>query len=167
MRKAEFVMAAVMAVFSLYLMHKSAELPIGWAKGKGPGGGAYPFWLSAAMLASSILIFVRCYFRKTEPSISTEPYMDRQSIKLFLLVAGSLMVTIALTHIISMCLAISVFLIYYLRFLGGHSWKLVISFAVAAPLILFFFFEGALKITLPKGLVDDWYTPLYGLMYGF
>ena len=50
MRVAELVMAAVMALFSLYLMWKSTELPIGWLPGRGPGGGAFPFWLSAGML---------------------------------------------------------------------------------------------------------------------
>ncbi len=36
MRRAEFVMAA----FSLSLMWKSTELPIGWIGGLGPGDGA-------------------------------------------------------------------------------------------------------------------------------
>ena len=42
MRKAEFIMAGIMAVFSLYLMWMSAKLPIGWVAGSGPGGGALP-----------------------------------------------------------------------------------------------------------------------------
>ena len=43
MRIAEFSMALVMAIFSVYLMWKSTELPIGWIDGEGPGGGAFPF----------------------------------------------------------------------------------------------------------------------------
>ena len=50
MRVAELCMAVVMAVFSVYLMWKSVELPIGWIEGEGPGGGAFPFWLSLGML---------------------------------------------------------------------------------------------------------------------
>ena len=46
MRVAELVMAVVMAIFSLYLMWKSAELPIGWIPDEGPGGGAFSFWLA-------------------------------------------------------------------------------------------------------------------------
>ena len=42
MRKAELIMAVVMAVFSAYLMLKSAELPIGWIPRRGPGAGAFP-----------------------------------------------------------------------------------------------------------------------------
>ena len=39
MRVAEICMALVMAIFSIYLMWKSTELPIGWIEGEGPGGG--------------------------------------------------------------------------------------------------------------------------------
>lgn len=56
MRIAEFVMAVVMAVFSLYLMWKSMELPIGWLPGRGPGGGAFPFWLSLGMFLCCVSI---------------------------------------------------------------------------------------------------------------
>ncbi|MDB3936394.1 hypothetical protein N9383_06730, partial [Granulosicoccus sp.] len=50
MRRAEIITAGILAIFSIYLMFKSAELDIGYASGEGPGGGAWPFWLSAIML---------------------------------------------------------------------------------------------------------------------
>jgi len=65
MRMAEIVMGIVMGVFSLYLMWKSAELPIGWIAGEGPGGGAWPFWLSAVMLLSCFAIVYRGVKRLT------------------------------------------------------------------------------------------------------
>ena len=76
MRRAELVMAIVMAAFSLSLMWKSTELPIGWIEGSGPGGGAFPFWLSAGMLVCCIWIIIRWVWRRSPPSRSTEPYMD-------------------------------------------------------------------------------------------
>ena len=51
-RMAELCMAVTMTIFSVYLMYKSAELPIGWIEGEGPGGGFWPFWLAAVMLLS-------------------------------------------------------------------------------------------------------------------
>ena len=42
MRRGEISMAGLLALFSLYLMWKSAELPIGYIRGEGPGGGAWP-----------------------------------------------------------------------------------------------------------------------------
>jgi hypothetical protein len=60
-RVAELVMAIVMAVFSLYLMWKSSELPIGWLPGRGPGGGAFPFWLALGMLLCCVAVVVRWF----------------------------------------------------------------------------------------------------------
>jgi hypothetical protein len=46
----ELIMAFVMGAFSVYQAIKSAELPIGWIPDEGPGGGAFPFWLSVGMI---------------------------------------------------------------------------------------------------------------------
>jgi hypothetical protein len=46
----ELIMAFVMGAFSVYQAIKSAELPIGWIPDEGPGGGAFPFWLSDNLL---------------------------------------------------------------------------------------------------------------------
>ncbi len=73
MRVAEFVMALFMALFSLYLMWKSTELPIGWIPDEGPGGGAFPFWLSLGMLLCCLWMIVRWITRKSPPSRSTAP----------------------------------------------------------------------------------------------
>ena len=78
MRRAELLMAIALAIFSSYLMWESAELPIGWIPGEGPGGGAFPFWLSLGMLICCIWTIVRWFQRKTPESRSTEPYLDRK-----------------------------------------------------------------------------------------
>ena len=51
-RTAELLMAITMGIFSIYLMVKSAELPIGWIDEEGPGGGSWPFWLSTIMMTT-------------------------------------------------------------------------------------------------------------------
>ena len=78
MRKAELVMAIAMAIASAGLMWKSAELPIGWIPREGPGGGAFPFWLSAGMLICCIWIIVR-WFRGYFKFHGDAPYMDRET----------------------------------------------------------------------------------------
>ncbi len=163
MRVAELAMAVVMAVFSLYLMWKSAELPVRWIPGEGPGGGAFPFWLSAGMLVCCIVMIVR-WIRRTSPlSRSTDKYMDGESLKMFALVAGSLTVMIGSIHIIGVYGAVPLFLIFYIRFLGGHRWLTAGALALATPVAMFFFFEIALKKTLPKGFTEPLFYPLYDI----
>ena len=163
MRRAELVMAIVMGAFSVYLMFKSAELPFGWIPNEGPGGGAFPFWLSAGMLGCCIWIIVRWFRRSSPPSQSTDLYMDRHSLVLFIIGAGSLTAMIGAIHFIGMYGAIPLFLLFYLRFVGRHTWRLTALLAVATPVVAFFFFEIALRITLPKGYTEPWFYPLYDI----
>ncbi len=163
MRIAELVMALVMAVFSVYLMWKSAELPIGWDPGSGPGGGAFPVWLSLGMLICCGAVVVRWYQRATPPSRSTEPFMNREAFKSFVLVGGSLTVMIGLIHVIGVYFSVPLFLLFYVRFLGGHSWLTTGSLVLGTPVVSFFFFEIALKKTLPKGFTEPLFYPLYDI----
>ncbi len=163
MRKAELVMAVVMGLFSAYLMWKSAELPIGWIPEEGPGGGAFPFWLSAGMLVCCVWILVRWFRRSSTVSVSTDPYMDHQTLRMFLLVAGSLTVMIGLMHIVGVYVSIPLFMVFYMRYMGGHQWLTTGVIAVATPIVAFFFFEIALKITLPKGFTEPLFYPLYDI----
>jgi hypothetical protein len=165
MRMAEIVMGIAMGVFSLYLMWKSAELPIGWIAGEGPGGGAWPFWLSAVMLLCCFAIVYRGVKRLTPVSRSEEPFMTDQTIKLFALNVGSLAVMIGLFHIVGAYGAIPAFLIFYLRFMGGHSRRLTGIFALFTPIATFLFFEIALQKTLPKGYTDPWFEPIFAFFY--
>ena len=134
MRMAELVMGIVMGVFSLYLMWKSAELPIGWIPGEGPGGGAWPFWLATGMLLCCIAIVYRWAKRLTPESRSEDVYMDRRTLKMFLLNGGALAAMIGLFHIVGAYGAIPLFLIFYLRYMGGHSWRLTGAFALITPI---------------------------------
>lgn len=166
MRVAELIMAIVMGVFSLYLMWKSAELPVGWIPDEGPGGGAWPFWLSLIMLLCCVWIVVQ-WFRGLSPlSQSDEIYMDREVVKDVGLVAGSLIITVFLFHIIGVYGALPLFLVFYLRFLGRHTWSLTGTVSALAPVMAFTFFEIALKITLPKGYTDEFFqNHIYPLVY--
>lgn len=164
-RKAELLMAIVMGALSVYLMWKSTELEIGWIRGQGPGGGAWPFWLAAIMLACCVLTLVRWWRRVTPESRSEEPFMDAQTVKGFAITAGSLTVMLGLIHIIGTYFAMALFLIFYVRFVGRHTWPLTLSLAIGSPIVLFFFFEGALKIILPKGYSEPLFYPLYRFIY--
>lgn len=152
MRRAEIITAGILAFFSVYLMWKSTELDIGYIKGEGPGGGAWPFWLSAVMLICTGFIALNWVRRTSPPSQSDDVFLDGYGKKMLLLVGGGITGFIALINIISMYGAMFVFLIYYLRFLGRHTWTMTMTIATLIPVSFFFFFEALMRITLPKGM---------------
>lgn len=173
-RTAELLMGLAMAVLSAYFMWKSAELPIFWVKGVGPGGGSWPFWLSAVMLGSCIWILVN-WVRRVGPIASNEDPLFEPGI--FAPVAA---VALALTACIGLISGIGVggfngigfygalplFLIFYLQVMGRHSWFLTLAVAISVPVITFLFFEIMLNITLPKGMTEPLFLPIYAFFYG-
>ncbi|MGI9414965.1 MAG: tripartite tricarboxylate transporter TctB family protein [Hyphomicrobiales bacterium] len=163
MRRAEIVTAIVLAALSIYFMWKSTELNIGWIEDEGPGGGAWPFWLAAIMLICSLWTMVNWYRRTTPPSRSTEPFLDSYAGKMFVLVGGGVTAMIALVHVLGMYGAIPLFLIYYIRFLGRHSWGTTLAIALSAPVVTFFFFDVAMRVVLPKGYLEPAFLPLYDI----
>jgi len=167
MRRAEIITAGVLALFSIYLMWKSTELDIWYIRGEGPGGGAWPFWLSAVMLVCTILIGINWMRRTSPPSQSTEVFLDAYAVRMLALVAGGITVFIGLTTIISMYGAMFLFLIYYIRFLGRHAWSTTMAISIAVPVVFFYFFEALMRITLPKGMsfTDPLFNWLGTLIY--
>jgi len=164
-RTAELLMAIMMGIFSIYLMVKSYELPIGWIEDEGPGGGAWPFWLSAVMLISCLGILFN-WFRKHGPiATSNKIYIEPHVLMDVTAVILSLIVTVGLFSFIGIYGALPLFLIFYLRFLGKHSWKLTSTLAVVIPVFIFYFFEITLKIILPKGITEPLFIPLYKMFF--
>lgn len=160
-RTAEFLMAAVMGIFSIYLMYKSAELPIGWIEDEGPGGGFWPFWLAAVMMVSCCGILYNWFRKKGKIATSSKTYIEAHVLGDVAAVAAALTITIALFHWIGVYGALPLFLIFYIRFLGKHSWWLTITLAIGIPVVMFYFFDITLKIILPKGITEPLFLPLY------
>lgn len=164
-RSAELAMALVCALCAIALMAKSAELNIGWVEDRGPGAGAWPFWLSAGMLAASLATVWRWFRRQTAESRSTALYLSRESALVVGISAGSILFLLVATHLIGLYAALFLFLLFYLKFVGRHSWRLTAVLMVAMPVFIFCLFEWALKIPLPKSVTEPLFYPIYDLMY--
>ncbi|MEM1075010.1 MAG: tripartite tricarboxylate transporter TctB family protein [Pseudomonadota bacterium] len=167
MRIGEIVTVGILALFSIYLMWKSTELPIGYVGDQGPGGGAWPFWLSGIMLLSCGMSAVNWWRQKSPASQSDEPMLDGYGWRMLALVGGGIVVFVALVNVISMYGAIAVFLLYYTRYLGRHGWGVSLALSLITPVAFFFFFEGAMRITMPTGMpfTDPVFNILYDIIY--
>ena len=164
-RTAELVMAIVTILCSIALMIKSAELNIGWIEDRGPGSGAWPFWLSCGMLLASVATLVRWFLRTTPESRSHEPYLTKENaITVGISVAAILFLLLA-THVVGLYASLILFLLFYLRAVGRHSWLLSGALTLAIPVSIFCLFEWALKIPLPKAITEPLFYPIYDLMY--
>ena len=174
MRRAEIITALILGLFSLYFMWKSGEPPswnpdverfenIGFDDSGTPGSGFWPFWLGLIMFVSCVWISVNWFLKKSPASKSKEPFLDEFGKKNLFIVFFGLFGFLALIHLVGFYVAMFVFLFYYIRFVGGHSWSTTLSISLAIPTIGFFFFDVAMRIVLPKGYSEPLFIPLYDL----
>ena len=157
-----------MALLSIAFMVKSAELNIGWVPERGPGAGAWPFWLATGMLICCVATIVRWFRRLTPESRSDASFISSSALTMVLLTVVALTVLLLLTPWISIYLALMLFLVFYLKVMGGHSWGMTLAITVAMPVFVFCLFEWALTISLPKGvsfIEELLFYPLYDLIY--
>ena len=164
-RTAELVMGILTALASVGLMAKSAELNIGWIEGRGPGSGAWPFWLSLGMLLASLATLARWFLRVTPESRSAEPYMTKDTAIAVGTSAAAIFFLLLATHFVGLYASLILFLLFYLRFIGRHTWPMTGILTVAIPVFIFCLFEWALKIPLPKEITEPLFYPVYDLMY--
>ena len=117
------------------------------------------------MLLCCFAMIINWARKSSPPARSTEAYMSLPALKQFAISAGSLGVTIGLFHIIGVYFAIPIFLIFSMRMMGGHSWRLCGAVAFGVVVVTFLFFEITLNIVLPKGLTEPLFYPLYDIFY--
>lgn len=163
MLNAQRAIAGGIMVLSVYFMWHATVLPIGWnGKTGGPGGGSFPFWLSAVMFVAAAGILIRSIVERDGEG---EAFFDQDTLRSVVMVLVALIATIAVMGWAGTYIAIPLFLLWYLRFFGGHGWTLTAILVLATPLFLFFFFEVTLKILLPKGFTEPLFIPLYARFF--
>jgi hypothetical protein len=165
MRTAELTTAAALMALAVALMIHATVLPIGWVDGAGPGGGAFPFWLSAGLFVAAAFIFLREMRPAAAAKQNARVYIDPRAYAQLAVVSAALIAAIALMMWLGTYVAIPLFLLFYLRVIGRHGWGLTLAITLLTPVFLFFFFEVTLKILLPKGVTEPLFFPLYAMFF--
>lgn len=161
MLKAESLIALGFMGLSAYFMWHATVLPIGLVPGQGPGGGAFPFWLSAIMLLASAGVLLRS-LKAGEPKDS---FFVAAMLRPVIMVTVLLIGTVVAMPIVGSYVALGAFMVSYLRVFGRHGWVLIGTLTTCTLLFLFFFFEVTLKILLPKGVTEPLFIPLYAIFF--
>jgi len=153
-RQAELLMGIATLLISLGLMYNvwSDGLRIDWVEGRGPGAGVWPFWLAGGMALASAATLIRWAMGKTAESRSNEPYVDSDTMFLVIVSAASVLGLVILMEFVGTYLGLMAFMLFYVRFLGKHTWRMTLGFTFGTPLFVYLLFEVALTKYLPKGL---------------
>lgn len=160
-------MAIATILMSAGLMWSATDgLAIGWVPEKGPGSGFWPFWLSTGLLLASITTLVRWFKGSTAESRNEEPYISREALSVVGISVGALVALLIGIHIVGIYVSLVAFLFFYIKFVGRHEWPITIMLVGGIPVFIFALFEWGLQIPLPKAITEEWFYPVFDVMYG-
>jgi hypothetical protein len=150
MRAADIATASFLALIGGLVLVEAIRLGFRWGP-DGPESGFFPFWLAVVVIAHTMAILVRA-IRKH----STEPFATRDQLRLVLTVAAPAAAMVALTHFIGLYVAALLYLAFYMRRVGRHSWASTAGVSLAIPLVTFVVFEKWFLVPMPKGPLEEW-----------
>jgi hypothetical protein len=150
MRTADFVTASILMALGGVVLFDAIRLGIGWGT-DGPRSGFFPFWLAVIMMTTCAVILLQTFRRE-----SRETFVTREQLGSVLKVIWPATAMVLLTHFIGLYIAAAVYIGFYMRWVGRHSWTSVVAVAVAIPFVTFVIFELWFLVPMPKGPLENW-----------
>jgi hypothetical protein len=154
MRRADTVCAVILLGVAAVVIWEGRRLGIGWGS-DGPQPGFFVFYLgvglglaSAVVLGQAVLLGDVPLYRKA----FLEPGQAAPVAKV--LVPACLMVL--MTHFLGLYVAGGLYLGIYMRWIGRHSWLLIVLLSVAIPVVTFLVFEVWFLVPMPKGPLETY-----------
>jgi putative tricarboxylic transport membrane protein len=150
-RKADIVVALILAGAGALVIVDSLRLGIGWA-GDGPQSGYFPFYIGLLMVVASLGTVCITLFGRDQ---SKGAFVERAQFRDVLKVLVPAAVFVALIGFIGIYVASALFIGAFMRWLGKFRWRTIVVVGVAVPFVLFLLFEIWFLVPLPKGPLED------------
>jgi hypothetical protein len=150
-RTMELVVAGLFMAAAVVVMMDSLRIGVGWAF-DGPRPGYFPFYIGLIMFVSSAITFIAHVAGKS-PDLSN--FVDRSALSLVLKVLAPTIGFVVLIYLLGIYVAAAVFIAFFMWWLGKYSPAVAVPVGLAVPVVLFWVFEIAFLIPLPKGPVEE------------
>jgi hypothetical protein len=148
-RTADILCGVSLVVIGLVVLVEGLRLGIGWST-DGPRPGFFIFYLGVALFVSAGLIVVFALRR----SSAARPFVTRAQFKSVVTVFIPAVTMVVLTHFVGLYVSGGLYLATYMRWIGRHSWALILLVAVGVPVVAFLVFEVWFLVPLPKGPLE-------------
>ena len=146
----EAVVAGVLLIVGIVVIIESRRLGAGWTS-DGPGAGYFPFYIGVIMFVSGAVTFVTNVVTKA-PDRSN--FVDRSALTLVLKVLVPTAGFVILIGFLGIYVAAGIFIAFFMWWLGKYSLAKALPVGIAIPLVLFWLFEIAFLIPMPKGPLE-------------
>ena len=149
-RVMELVVAGLLMAVAVMVIADSLRVGAGWAF-DGPEAGYFPFFIGLIMFVSSAVTFALNLFGK-RPDLSN--FVSSPALSLVLQVLAPSAGFVVLIWLLGLYVAAAIFICFFMTWLGKYPLAKALPVALAIPFILFWLFEKAFLIPLPKGPLE-------------
>lgn len=150
MRTADLVTASFLMLVGVVVVFDSVALGIGWGT-DGPKSGFFPFWLGVLMITACAGIVLQAWWRD-----DPKAFVTREQLGPVLKVLWPALAMVLLTEWLGLYVSAALYTGFYMRWIGRHSWLLVLVVAIGFPLATFLIFEKWFLVPMPKGPLEAW-----------
>src|SRR5262245_41092327 len=150
MRRAEVITASVLALLGGLVIFDAMRLGIGWGT-DGPKSGFFPFWLALIMVLACAGILAQQFIHAPAGA-----FVEPEKLRPVLKVLWPAVFAVTLMQWLGLYVASALYMGFYMRWVGRHSWWTVFLLSLGVPVITFFIFEKWFFVPMPKGPLEAW-----------
>jgi putative tricarboxylic transport membrane protein len=149
-RTMEIAVALFILLCGAIVIYDSARLGARWGE-DGPQAGYFPFYIGAILCIASVLNLLRAL---AEARRQEGDFVELGKLRLVFSVLIPTAVYTALISPLGLYLASTLFVAFFMRWLGKYPWWLVSAVSIGNSVVFFLVFEVWFKIPLPKGPLE-------------
>src|SRR6266853_6089180 len=133
----ELGVAAVIFLFGALVVYDSVRVGAKWGD-DGPQAGYFPLYVGLLICFASAAILVRAL---RDPVLAAESFVSRDELKKILTVLVPTVVYVALIAPLGFYLASTLYIAYFMWFLGKYSWAKIAPVSIGVSVAFFLIFE--------------------------
>lgn len=149
-KSADIVVAVILLCLGLVVGLDSFRLGSGWGM-EGPKAGFFPI-VMAIIAVAGCLVIIRQAMKGTSSVKGGKPFVPAGGMKPVLTVFIPACGMVLLTEIVGLYLAAMIYLVAYIKIVGGYRWRTVLLVSIPIPLIFYWVFEKIFLIPMPAGM---------------
>ncbi len=150
-RTLELVVAALLFLLGAIVIYDSIRLGARWVEG--PQAGYFPFYVGLLICLATGVVFVRALGDRAK---AAKPFVTRGALKQVMRLLVPAIVYVVLIRVLGIYVASTLFIAYFMRWLGRYPWPITVGVAAGVSVVFFLLFETWFKLPLPKGPLEAW-----------
>jgi len=149
-RTMEIAVAIFVLLCGAIVIYDSVRLGAKWGE-DGPEAGYFPFYIGLLLCIASVvnLLGALAAARRDDSD-----FVELRALKLVFSVLIPTAIYVGLISPLGLYLASTVFIAFFMRWLGKYAWWIVAAVSIGNSVVFFVVFEVWFKIPLPKGPLE-------------